>query len=136
MDEATTFGMVRCADSPILHLFGGPYITSAECRHDIPEGSKRLLAFVALRRKRIERRQAAGTLWPLGDDGRAAGNLRSALWRLRGAGVDVLVVDNHSIRLHDRVVVDVHQVEEWATRVINGSTSECDLAVSPSLVDA
>jgi len=136
MDTTPRAELARCANVPVLHLFGGPYITLANNRRDVPEGSKRLLAFVALRRRRVERRQAAGTLWPLGDDGRAAGNLRSALWRLRGAGIDVLVVDKCSLRLNEDVIVDVHRVEEWATRVIDGTRWGDDLAVSPMLVDA
>lgn len=136
MDKGPVADLVRCSNLPVLHLFGGPYMTLANTRHDIPEGSKRLVAFVALRHRQIERRHAAGTLWPLGDDGRAAGNLRSALWRLRGAGIDVLVTDKHSLRLSERVVVDVHHIEEWANRIIDDRCTPDDLSVSPSLVDA
>ena len=52
----------------VLHLFAGPYVTVGSRRQEVPEGSKQLLAFVALRRRRVERRKAAGTLWPFGDD--------------------------------------------------------------------
>src|SRR5580692_9687981 len=79
----------------VLHLFGGPFVTCEGRRLEVPEGSKRLLVFVALHRRRIERRYAAGALWPTGDDIRAAGNLRSALWRLNGAGIQVLSTDKH-----------------------------------------
>ena len=48
-------------------------------RLNVPEGSKRLLAFVALHSGRVHRWQTAGTLWPDGSDERAAGNLRSAV---------------------------------------------------------
>jgi hypothetical protein len=41
-----------------------------------------------------------------GDDHRAAGNLRSSLWRLRGAGIDVLTSDKSSLCLRDGVLVD------------------------------
>lgn len=95
-----------------------------------------MLAFVALHRRRVERRHAAGTLWPIGDDGRAAGNLRSALWRLRGAGIDLLAADKWSLALCDEVVVDVHVVSEWANRLIDGTMARNDLAVSPTWVDA
>lgn len=89
--------------APVLHLFGGPYVTIGEHRQEVPEGSKRLLAFVALRRTRVERRQVAGALWPFGGDGRAGGNLRSALWRLRGAGIDVMAVDKWALSLNSEV---------------------------------
>lgn len=68
---------------PMVHLLGDPYVTCGLHRIGIPEGSKRLLAYIAIHRGPIERRQVAGTLWPLGSEARAAGNLRSALWRLR-----------------------------------------------------
>jgi len=119
-----------------LHLFAGPYVTVGSRRQEVPEGSKQLLAFVALRRRRVERRQAAGTLWPFGDDARAAGNLRSALWRLRRAGIDVLVADKWSLVLSAEVLVDLHLTEQWATRLIEGRASEHDLAISPSVADA
>lgn len=127
---------IRPDGAPVLHLFGGPYVTINGYRHEVPEGSKRLLAFVALRRTRVERRHAAGTLWPFGDDGRAAGNLRSALWRLRGAGINVLDVDKWSLALSPHVVVDVHLVTEWATRLVEGSSLGTDLTVARSWREA
>lgn len=128
--------LIDAEKAPVLHLFGGPYVTLGGRRQEVPEGSKRLLAFVALRRTRVERRHAAGALWPVGDDGRAAGNLRSALWRLRGAGIDVLDVDKWSLSLSPGVVVDVHVVAEWATRLVEGTALGADLAVSRSWLDA
>ncbi len=123
-------------DGTVVHLFAGPYITVGPERHEVPEGSKQLLAFVALRRRRVERRQAAGTLWPFGDDERASGNLRSALWRLRRAGINVLVADKWSLALSADVPVDLHHTEQWATRLIEGRPTPRDLAVSPSVADA
>jgi DNA-binding SARP family transcriptional activator len=120
----------------VLHLFGGPFVTFGHRRLKIPEGSKRLLAFVALHRGRVERRYAAGALWPAGDDIRAAGSLRSALWRLNGADVRVLSADKHSIAIRDDVLVDVHIVSSWARRLIRGSASIDDLGIMPWGVDA
>lgn len=120
----------------IVHLFGGPYVTSNGHRQDVPEGSKRLLAFVALRRTRVERPHAAGALWPFGDDERAAGNLRSALWRLRGAGIEVLVADKWSLALADGVEVDVHLLSEWASRLIEGVAGDDDLSLRQVRADA
>lgn len=129
-------GTVDHFDVPVVHLFAGPYVTMAAERREVPEGSKQLLAFVALRRRRVERRHAAGTLWPGGDEERAAGNLRSALWRLRRAGINVLVADKWSLALGGDVLVDLHLVEQWATRLIKGHVAEEDLTVSPSAADA
>jgi DNA-binding SARP family transcriptional activator len=75
-------------------------------------------------------------LWPCGDDERAAGNLRSALWRLRRAGIDVLIADKSSLALGGDVLVDLHLTEQWATRLIKGLADGDDLAVIPSVADA
>jgi DNA-binding SARP family transcriptional activator len=123
-------------NATIVHLFDGPYVTVGAERRDVPEGSKHLLTLIALRRRRVERRQAAGTLWPTGDEERAAGNLRSALWRLRRAGIDVLVADKWSLMLGTDVRVDLHALEEWATRLIDGSVAVQDLTIPPSASDA
>lgn len=122
--------------SLVLHLFGGPFVTCGRTRFEVPEGCKRLLVFVALHRGRIDRRYVAGALWPAGDDVRAAGNLRSALWRLNGAGVQVLSADKHGIALRDDVLVDVHVVSSWAARLIGGTPSRDDLQIMPWGVDA
>jgi DNA-binding SARP family transcriptional activator len=112
---------------PELHLFAGPYVVLGGRRRELPEGSKRLLVFVALQGGRVDRRAAAGTLWSTGDDARAAGNLRSALWRLRGAGIDVLESNPSSLRLRPGTVVDLEVRSAWAARLTEGRASEDDL---------
>jgi DNA-binding SARP family transcriptional activator len=129
-------GILEPFDVAVVHLFAGPYVTLGDERWEVPEGSKQLLAFVALRRRRVDRRQAAGTLWPCGDEERAAGNLRSALWRLRRAGINVLVADKWSLALGGDVLVDLHLTEQWATRLIEGLADGDDLAVTSSVVEA
>jgi DNA-binding SARP family transcriptional activator len=114
-------------DVPAVVLFGGPYVMLPGGRLEVPDGSKRLLAFVALSAGRVDRRYAAGSLWPLGSDERAAGNLRSALWRLKGAGIDLLESKRYSLTLRAGTVVDVRVLCEWAARVVDGSASEDDL---------
>jgi len=123
-------------DAVVVHLFAGPYVTVGAERREVPEGSKQLLAFVSLRRRRVERRQAAGSLWPFGDEERAAGNLRSALWRLRRAGINVLVADKWSLALNTNVLVDLHLMEQWAARLIEGRPAGRDLTVSSWVTDA
>ena len=96
--------------SATLYLLGGPFVIKNGRRLEIPEGSKRLLVFVTLNGGRISRRFAAGTLWPFGDDERAAGNLRSALWRLREAGIDVLHANRCMLYLDPEASVDITAV--------------------------
>jgi DNA-binding SARP family transcriptional activator len=71
----------------------------------------------------------AGTLWPAGEDERAAGNLRSALWRLRGIGCDVLSCDKSMLRLAPGLLVDVQELDDWAQRLVAGQSTADDLRV-------
>ena len=121
----------------ILHLLGGPVVGLAGgTRLPVPEGSKRLLVFVALHTGQVDRRYAAGVLWPVGDDERAAGNLRSALWRLNRVDIDVLVADKHSLALRGGVAIDVHVVGDWAARLIAGCATPGDLAALPDSINS
>ncbi len=113
----------------VLCLLGGPYVLRSGRRCNVPEGSKRLLAYVALHGGRVDRRMAAGTLWPEGADERAAGNLRSALWRLKGVGIDLLEADKVVLTLHPETVVDVQALCDWAARVIEHRASASDLRI-------
>jgi len=119
-----------------VHLLGGLYVTRNGNRLEVPEGSKRLLAFLCLRRGPVERCHAAGTLWPSVDDRRAAGNLRSALWRLRGADIDVLEADKRLIGLRQGVAVDVYELAEWASRLVARRPARGDLSLRRPLDDA
>jgi DNA-binding SARP family transcriptional activator len=117
--------------APVLHLFGGPFVTVGGRRVTVPQGSKRLLVFVALHRGQVERAHAAGTLWPVGSEIRAAGNLRSALWRLSRAELPLLTADKCYLALDGNVRVDADLLGEWAARVIRGCATEADLTFQP-----
>ena len=121
----------RSADQTYVNLFAGPSVTVAGRRFDVPEGSKRLLAFVSLSRGPVERRRVAGTLWPLVDDVRAAGNLRSALWRLKGSEIDVIECDKVCLWLRPTTVVYVDVLGAWAERLVAGRPRPGDLDVFP-----
>lgn len=116
----------QATSATMVHLLGEPPVSVGDGRHRVPEGSKRLLAYVALKHGRVERMRVAGVLWPEADDRRAAGNLRSALWRLRGAHIDVLTTDKDSLSLRPDVDVDVRAVERWADRLIGGRSGPED----------
>jgi DNA-binding SARP family transcriptional activator len=114
----------------------GPCVQYPERRVHIPEGSKRLLVFVALHGRRVDRRHVAGVLWPDGDDERACGNLRSALWRLKGAGIDVLEADKVALALGAGVEVDVDLLSDWSDRLINGTARPAELHIWPDALQA
>jgi DNA-binding SARP family transcriptional activator len=114
-------------DHSAVLLFGEPRVISNGVRLPVPDGSKRLLAFVALAAGRVDRRCAAGSLWPMGSDERAAGNLRSALWRLKAAGIDVLESDHGTLALRRATLVDACVASDWAARLVRGSPGPHDL---------
>jgi DNA-binding SARP family transcriptional activator len=110
-------------------LGGGPHVEADGLRRQIPEGSKRLVAYLALHDGWAERRTVAGVLWPLGNDTRAAGNLRSSVWRLHGAAIDLIDSDRRALRLKADVAVDAHLVADWAARLIEGTASVPEMTV-------
>lgn len=123
-----------CQTSRQIHLLGGPWITIDAVAHEIPDGSKRLLSFLALDRRPLDRRYVSGTLWPDSDDDHASGCLRTALWRLRQAGLDLVEVSKMSLRLVPDVSVDAQEARTWATDILHGLP--CDDALVALQVQA
>jgi len=95
------------------------------CGHavELPTSSQRLLALLALSNRDMPRSYLAGCLWIDGPSDRAGGNLRSALWRLRLAGVHLVDTHAHCIRLAEAVHVDIRELEERARRLIDPTCS-------------
>jgi DNA-binding SARP family transcriptional activator len=121
------------SESASICLIGGPYVLQSGMRSPVPEGSKKLLAFVALHGGRADRRQTAGTLWPGGSDVRAAGNLRSSLWRLREAGIQVIEADKSCVGMRRGAITDIQALDGWANRIIHGNPNDSDLHI-PQLI--
>jgi DNA-binding SARP family transcriptional activator len=115
----------------VVRLLGGLSVSCGSRSVDVPPGSRRLLAHLALHPRGVDRRQAAGVLWPTVGDARAAGNLRSALWRLQTVECALIRADHSQLALRDDVVVDVVDLEGWAGRVLGGTATPADLAMDP-----
>src|SRR5438045_5931805 len=77
----------------------------------LPLSAQRLLAFVALKRRPVQRLHAAGSLWSNTSDRRAGASLRSALWRLHHSGHCLVEADGQRLRLSSCVRVDLHEAE-------------------------
>ena len=133
-DEPGTTAAPGPATETVVRVLGGLSLTCGGRHVVVPPGSRRLLAYLALHRGGVDRRVAAGVLWPTVADDRAAGNLRSALWRLQRVGCPLLLVEQSELRLADDVRVDLHAAEAWAGRVLAGTASEADLAVDPGAI--
>ena len=119
-----------------LRLFGGIHVASAGRLVAIPEGSKRLVVFLALQRRYVERGWLAGLLWPAGEDSRAMGNLRSSLWRLRRADLDILETTKWTIKLRDDITTDIEAFDQWAARLVAHEPRNEDLKTPPCLLEA
>lgn len=122
-----------------LHLLNGPYVTVDGARRTVPEGSKRLLVLVALRGC-VTRRTAAEVLWPDVDARRAAGNLRSAAWRLRCAELALLIERDGLLRVAPEVSIDVdllcRQAKETAATTGRGDAVGDDPGTLAAATDA
>ena len=116
---------------PRVTVLGGLSLSCDGRRLPIPPGSRKLLAYLALHQAGVDRRVAAGVLWPDVEDARAAGNLRSALWRLQQVGCPLVTAEQSWLGLADDVEVDLTRLEAWATRVLGHSPAAGDLGVDP-----
>jgi len=84
----------------------------------LPEGSQRLLAFLALKGRSIRRPVVAGTLWPVATEVHASSSLRSALARLHGGARAAVEATAHEIGLSDEVTVDLWDSRKLAHRLL------------------
>jgi DNA-binding SARP family transcriptional activator len=98
---------------------------------DLKPSLQRLLAFLALANKSVERQHTAVQLWPDTPEVRALANLRSALWRLRQQPTDLVETTATHVRLHPDVWVDArHGVAELRTADADAVLAEGDERVS------
>jgi DNA-binding SARP family transcriptional activator len=84
---------------------------------DLAVPAQRVLALLALQDHAIDRSHVAAVLWRGSSPERAAGSLRSALWRIRQSGESIVEITNRGLRLSTTVCVDVRQTISWARRV-------------------
>jgi len=84
----------------------------------VPSIVERLVAFLALHDRFVNRPFVAGTLWPDASDDRAGASLRSALWRLRQLVRPVVVAVNDRLGLAGGTAVDLRDASEVAHRIL------------------
>ncbi|MGB3910724.1 MAG: BTAD domain-containing putative transcriptional regulator [Pseudolysinimonas sp.] len=87
---------------------------------DLSPGSQRLLMFLALRDRAIARIALAGTMWPDVSEGRAGDSLRSAIARLEAPARAAIRSASTGLRLADGVVIDLHEAQAMAHRLVYG----------------
>jgi DNA-binding SARP family transcriptional activator len=95
------------------------WVRGKDALPDLPGGSQRLLAFLALRERSVTRAAAAGTLWPEASEDHAHASLRSAISRLTLIAHEAVIVTFQNIRLADHVAVDIREARALAHRLLN-----------------
>jgi DNA-binding SARP family transcriptional activator len=103
---------------PRLELLDGFRLTVGGATVALPPGVQRLIAFLAIRERPLQRLFVAGSLWIESDEERANANLRSALWRLRHLGVPLVDATRTHLALATGVAVDLHETAARARRVL------------------
>lgn len=90
----------------------------------LPMNGQRLLAFLALQGRPLTRSFVAGSLWLDSTDDRAAGSLRSTLWRLNREW-RLVETSGETMQLVAGVVVDITAAEIHARRLLDPACHEC-----------
>ncbi len=93
----------------------------------LPSGSRKLLAFLALRDRPATRHLVASTLWPEAPPQDAASSLRSALWRLKPTASAAVVVEDLDLGPAPDVRVDIRESRALAHRLLDPT---CELLPS------
>jgi len=127
VNAAAGLSLVSPDASLTVRLFGGLSVVDGAGERHVSGLAARLLALLALRRRWLDRRAMARTLWPDQSEAEAASRLRTALWRLRSTVHGLLTANGPAVTLDPAVVVDVEVACEWAGRMIEGSANDQDL---------
>jgi DNA-binding SARP family transcriptional activator len=94
----------------------------------LPLSAQRVIAFLALHERPLQRLFVAGNLWLESSEERANASLRTALWRLRRPDCRLVRATASHIALAPEVAVDVRAAAASARRAIQRESDEDDLA--------
>lgn len=105
----------------VLRLLAGFGVVVGGEEVSLPGSAQRVVAFVALHERPVLRPYVAGTLWLDWPETRAAGNLRSTLWRIQRRAPALVSTDGHMLQLGQCVRVDLREAETVARTELSGS---------------
>jgi DNA-binding SARP family transcriptional activator len=106
-----------------LHLLDGFDVEVDGHPVRLPLGAQRVVAFVALHERPLQRLYVAGSLWLDSPEARAGANLRSALWRIQRLAPSLLDVDVHTLGMGAGVRVDLRDAERLARAELDSGGS-------------
>ena len=104
-----------------IMLTAGFQVTIDGRRVGLPHSVERLLAFLALSDRPVNRMKIAGTLWIDATDNQAASNLRTALWRMHRSESTMVVTEGDRVALAPEVWVDYGRLVDLAHDLIDRS---------------
>src|SRR5688572_27918182 len=132
-----SFTLKSAATGPLeIAVLGGFrfWLERKDALPDLPGGSQRLLAFIALRERAVIRAAAAGTLWPAASEDSAHASLRSADSRLSLVAREAIVVSYQNLRLADDVDVDIRDARSLAHRLLKPGEPIQETDLSPQAI--
>ena len=103
---------------------------------ELPVGSQRLLAFLALQDRAVSRAATAGALWPEVTESHAYASLRSALSRLDEVTRETLQVSDLELRLAGGVATDIREARLLAHRLLLPGAPLLDADLSAEAIAA
>jgi DNA-binding SARP family transcriptional activator len=105
--------------APKIHLLGGFHVSAYHDDLSLPFSTWRLVAFLALSRRPLNRSYVASCLWLDKREDRAQANLRSTLWRIRQIDEGLVAARGTNLMLGRDVRVDVDEATALAHALID-----------------
>jgi len=102
---------------------------------DLPLGVQRLVMYLALKGRPLQRIHVAGTLWPDTTDERASANLRTALWKLNQLCRSMVKATGTSLQIDPRVRIDLDESTANAYRILNNEAKPAHMDLSQFCFD-
>ena len=121
----------RPSHACFVQLLGGFRACRDGQEIDLPASTWRLVAFLAIAGRPLDRGYVANSLWLDKSDQRAQANLRSCLWRLRQAEPALVACTAVHLRVGEAVRVDLSELRQLARQL-----RERDDSVELDAIDA
>jgi DNA-binding SARP family transcriptional activator len=121
--------MMRVGSSEVragISLLGGFEYRRGDEAVPLSPSAQRLVAFLALHERPLQRVHVAGTLWIDSTEEHANASLRTALWRVQHLRPALVSRTSTHLALAGDIQIDAAQIEVLAHRVLGGGRLEAD----------
>src|SRR3954452_13678264 len=115
--------------APTLRLLDGFELRDHVSVVPVAMTAQRLLAFLALQTRPVQRVYVAGSLWADSDEAHANASLRSALWRVQRLRCDVITATATHLSLARHVDTDIRSAAVLARELIRRSSTPTPVEV-------